>query len=146
MSVIQFTNAETDFLSYINELVHDSTRVYYRYKKTYPIDQEAIDGIDQYAVILFRACLNLEYEEEFNQPLFRGWKEAGEEYAARQFCEFVNSIIEKKAYEKADRPYYLLPNMVSRKNQILEKIHKLSSEENGKITKIGTQLLTVLNI
>ena len=139
-----YTNAESEFIAFVNETVHDSTKVFYRYKKNYPIDQEALDEIDEMALVLFALSRNKAPANPAYAHLYKNWSEGGLEFAVTQFCHLINGIIQRKAFEKQDKPYYLLPNMMGRKGLFLEKLSEMPSEENEKITKISTQHLTVL--
>lgn len=130
-----------DFSLFVAELIEQEVSLFFPLKKDYPVDDELLKASSFYSFMLFDAY----HRKKPTLPevgLFLGkkkdigglyqsalywyetWLEDNFEWSLQSFCKKINELIQKKAREKNNAPWLLLPDFRGRKRTLARKLSR----------------------
>ncbi len=135
-----FSLEREKFANFVVDFVSRDTLVYFRGKKSHPLDRGCIRLLSLYSYIFFDASHETKPSiQEIGLFLDEGsdiaslyqdacywydrWKNTEEEIRCTSFCEGLNSIILQKAREVSSDAWLLLPDFRGRKESVRRKVN-----------------------
>ena len=155
MDPLNLFNLEREkFANFVVDFVSRDTFIFFRGKKSHPLDRGCIRLLSLYSYIFFDASHGVKpsiqeiglFLEKGNDTasLYRDacywydrWKKLDETARCVSFCEELNSIILKKAREVNTDAWLLLPDFRARREGVRRKVHfeeNVFLEEKTKIS------------
>ncbi len=147
MDINCFDNGMSRFLSLTEKMLHEITMVLYQKRKAYPIDKPLLERNAFYSMTLFcvyrgkepslgeaASSCDGDYEETFSRALslYEKWSSLGLSLAIYSYCDIMNDLLSASALSKCQSDYCILPNLRSKKEEILSFLNESFREETPK--------------